>query len=746
MAIGNRDVIIRQIFETRAPAFQEPRLVPIIIGILKQKLRKELVGVYDGGGAGNDDTLVPFPSSLIASAEVIDDTVRVFIDSRIRGLVELEDTDFEVTTQGVTIFPDAEVVIAMVDNGGGSDATLYKDGSDYILEDPGANFIASDIYGDAVNGDDATIFGFDGSSHNVIEVASKTKIKIDVTGDILTAFNARPDRVFTNITYDIDRTVTIGPDSNGLFNSGDVYLSLDAIRHDKDGEVQYIRNANDLTELGTPSVDNEVAWAAYTLNQSRDAKTGYVTVGSHTNAEHVAAIDLIDKEELYYVVPMTDDKSIVDLYVGHVNTASEPENKKERRAYVSRELPDYVDRLIDFTGELTKTGTTFKVYDELANFQDIGAQSGDVLRITSNSGSQEIIPDYTIKNVLSNEEVEIFGSVQDKVAEGADGATARDSSVLSTGAPLAAAAALPENAAGDLKLVIIDGDNAGTYSIAVSGVNDVAGTITVTDAPAGGFRSNASLEFYVYREADAIDSGDTIVYSVRSADMDAQEKSNYYRGLGESFGDRRVCLVFTGPWNFPHEDLDDDGNVISEDVNVPGHYGAAAIAAMRYSRAPQVPMSGETVRHANTIFGTSQFSDTQLTNMQLGGVLVVQPDPLTGAPFIRQLLTTDVSDKAKQEVTINESVDYFAKYIRDNIRPLMGNQNLTQQTINVVRTRLEALLEQATDENDADGPMFSPDSRLTELVISPECPDTLLAKFDLVPLFPFNRLEVDLFI
>ena len=161
----------------------------------------------------------------------------------------------------------------------------------------------------------------------------------------------------------------------------------------------------------------------------------------------------------------------------------------------------------------------------------------------------------------------------------------------------------------------------------------------------------------------------------------------------------------------------------------------------------QVPMTGEVVRHANTIFGSTQiFSDDQLKNMQLGGVLVVQPDSQTGRPFIRQLLTTDVSDVTKQETTINEAVDYFSKYVRENIRPLMGNQNLTQQTINVSRTRLAALLTQSTDENDADGPLFSSESRLIELVISPQCPDTLLAKFDIVPLFPFNRLEVDLFI
>jgi len=736
MAIGNRPVEITQIYEPRGTSFITPRLVPVAIGVLKQKIKKALMGSYDGGGVSDSDTDLPFPSILKAGAQVESSSVKVYIDTKLKGHILIEDTNYDVTEEGLTLYPDIEVEYNLIDDGSGT-AKIYKTGTQIILEDTKTSFIASHIYGNASKGDKATILGYDGV-HTVKTIisANKVELALAVGSTLETAFTDRPDRIFTSMKYDIDRTVTVG-DTTNLLPSGDIYISLDAIRTDKAGAVQYIRTKDDLDDLGPFSPDNEVGFASHIFNQSKDAVTAYVTLTEHSADEHNAALELLKTEEVYYLNPLTMDNSIINLYIGHVNAMSLPAEMKERVVYFSRILENNAVRALDDVGDITITSGTFFLENTIGNFQSNGVLPGDIVEFTDNVGSQDTSGKYTVTNVISETKLELFESVRNTQVTGTDGKIDRNGFTLTTSQNLAGVTTSSD-------VEITSGDDPGIYSISV--VNSSAGTITIGNPPTEGFKSMTAGSFTIFKAATST-GGNDITYDITSSDFTRQEQAEYMKGLGESYGNQRARMIFSDSWQFDAPDLDDDGKAITSTFTVGGEFGASTIIAMRFARGPQVPMTGELIRHARTVFSSSQiFTMPQLQIIQSGGVIVVFPDENSTVPRIMQLLTTDVSDVTKQEVTIIEAVDFFAKYVRSNVRKFMGINNITPQVLNVAHMKMDALTKQVLEDHDGFGPLFGPKTELLSLKAATECPDTVEAEWDIDPLFPWNKTKIKFYV
>src|SRR5690606_4727775 len=142
----------------------------------------------------------------------------------------------------------------MLESAGGS-ARIYKDGSNFILEDPRANFISSSIYGDTSAppnnvGDLLTIIGLYGETYSVASLVNKTKLSISISGTQLEAdFIARPDRIFESVVYDVDRSIDISAASKGLLNSAKVYFSCDATRNDLNDQFNVSEDFATLNDL-----------------------------------------------------------------------------------------------------------------------------------------------------------------------------------------------------------------------------------------------------------------------------------------------------------------------------------------------------------------------------------------------------------------------------------------------------------------------------------------------------------------
>ena len=733
MAIGNRDIEVYQIFEERTRALLKPRLLPVVIGVLKQKIRSEQVGVYNG-----NETTYPLPTTLKAGAVVEESSLKVLVDPVIRSKVELESSDFELTSQGVLINAGVDITFSILNDAGGT-AKIYFDGVDYYLEDTRANFFVSNVYGDSSTGDVLTVLGLYGESYDVLETVSKTLLKIDVpnTTQLYADFSARPDRVFEGLTYDVDRNVTIG---DPLLTTANVYVSFDAVRMDKAGQLNRITDYNEsLTDLRPYSADNSVGAACWLLSRFADKEIAYITVPDESPASFDAALQYLEDKDCYYVIPLTLDKGVLDSYLAHVNDYSNPVNKKERRLYGSLPIPTQEPRLSGGLAELELTSGKYYLNDALGDYLGRGVQPGDIISLDYEDTLNDIkiLTDVTVKAVISATRIEIQEVVRNRLVNGSNGFTEKAAAEFKTVTTLPATVTVGDS------LEIFDGDNPGVYEITTITPGS-PNLLELNGVSVGFFINNVNLSWEIFEPAAAVTSG--VSYAINGPVMDADERSDYMRNLGLAYGDRRGTIIFPESLSWEQENLDDDGNYIREVVSAPSYLAAASIVGMRFATGPQKPSTGEVVRGFRGVVYSTDYTDAQLLNIQQGGILVLYPDEITGQPIIRQQLTTDVSELLKQEISVTESIDLFAKYIRANVRYLMGTRNLTDQTIRVVRMRINALIDASKEDQDGNGPLVGAATVLQSLERDPNCGDTLIAVIDVEPLIPFNKLIVRLYI
>ena len=738
MSIGNRPVTLEQIYSETPQTLGKFQQSPFFVGLLKQYLRKEKMGSYDGGGAGNDDVLLLFPTALKTGAEVEAASVKIYADTKVRGLVEIEEkhnaaVQWSVNEQGINFNPDSVVEFTLIDDGGGY-ATLKKVGSDYILEDTYANFVASNIFGHATAGDILLISGFS-DSIEILEVQSETKLKVKLVSgdDLFTGFGVRATRVYSKLVYDIKRSTKIGPDSNGLLEKADIYISLTAVRTDKNGQIIEVTSVTEINELGQKDVDNQVAYFAHILYSEKPSKFYYATVSSHTVANHLAIAELARTVDLYDICLGTDDESIVDLWHGHQVTYNDPEKEKERVLYFSREIADYATRIADGTGILSVDGTSFYVEDDVEDFIAKGVKTGDIVDITSETDTAQVVKgEYTVANVVNENKLLLFGKVRNIILDDIKVSMDEGTAILK----------LPS--ATDLSAVtascfveILSGDNKGIF--AVASANDTADTVTLTGAS---FDPNTDIGVVVYKDATQIGETDsnTLKYKARSANFTAQTKAEYIAALGKSYKERNSRFVMFDLWQYPSFELDADGVDVTVQRDVPGYWGAVSVVALKNALEVQASKSGRHLRTATTVYGATQtFTDEQLTLIQEGGVLVCYPDELTGVPIVMQQLTTDVSTLEKQEISLVDSVNMFAKMVRVSLKEFMIGKRLTPTVVKAARVLLNSLVHKTITEETEHGPMFGGGTKLVYAKVSSECPDKLEYKFHIEHDYPFNR-------
>lgn len=744
MAIDNRPVEIYQIFENRSQALSKPRLIPVVIGTLKQKVRQLFLGSYNGVAT----TLALPPGSLKSGAVLDESSLEIFFDSKVRGKQKIDSSFFTLTSNGIFIEENVSLNFNMLRSTSGT-ARLYKSGTNFVLEDSGANFISAQIYGDPVIdpsnvGDILSIIGLYGESYIVTSVINKNKITIDISSTQLEAdFISRPDRVFENVLYEIDRDITVGVDSKGVLNSAKVFFNCDATRNDLNGQLNIIDDASQLNDLAPHTWDNEVAFACKNLLSWSNKQVGFITIPDKTSASFLSALDILATKEAYYINPLTHDEPVLLSYLAHCNEMSQPDNMLERVLYCSLRLEDVLTRISASNASVSIVSGQYKIVDNLSDFFSSGVQPGDEIEIISVDSSlpiQNLLGKYQVANVVSETEIDVFGSIKNNIASASNGFTENGGSVFKTASDLSSVLS------GDT-LEIVDGDAPGIYTI--NGTPTLAlgiYSVALVGVSSGYFLSNSGITWKIYRNALQNTSPTAITYSIKSQPLTPQEKSDYMRSKGFSFADRRGRIIFPDRFSAQVEEMDSNGEILLVNKELSGYFLANDVTGLRFSNGPQNPSTGRSLRLPNDLtWVNSTFTRKQIRNMAEGGVLVIHQEDKTRNASVWQQLSTDTSDIAKQEISVTESIDMFAKLLRDNIRPLMGNRNITSELITVLRQKIDSLIESAKSNTDFGGPLVGEDTQLLKLEET-DCLDTVLAEIEVDPLIPFNKFIVRLFI
>jgi hypothetical protein len=149
-----------------------------------------------------------------------------------------------------------------------------------------------------------------------------------------------------------------------------------------------------------------------------------------------------------------------------------------------------------------------------------------------------------------------------------------------------------------------------------------------------------------------------------------------------SLSHRRVVNVW------PH--VASDGDKL-----VSGYFVAAAIAGLKSSVAPHQPLTNVILNGFTGVeMSSPYFTPSQLNVIAGGGTWIVAEAPSNssaqeGAIITRHQLTTDYTDDNMSEVSITTNVDSIAKWLRDDLKVIIGQYNNHPYMINLIRTRLE---------------------------------------------------------
>lgn len=170
----------------------------------------------------------------------------------------------------------------------------------------------------------------------------------------------------------------------------DLYVEYRALLRDGSNTIGTLSELGLVeTVLGSSVPENPLAFAAtYALQNSGGKGLLYLPVESDDLSGYQAALSVLEaSDDAFYIVPLTQDSTIIDLLEGHVNAESEPTKAHERRLVVSRTL-DIVDILVDkdgnnnnLMGTVATDGNNFVLVNlPGGEFLTNGVRSGDFLR------------------------------------------------------------------------------------------------------------------------------------------------------------------------------------------------------------------------------------------------------------------------------------------------------------------------------------------------------------------------------
>jgi hypothetical protein len=123
-----------------------------------------------------------------------------------------------------------------------------------------------------------------------------------------------------------------------------------------------------------------------------------------------------------------------------------------------------------------------------------------------------------------------------------------------------------------------------------------------------------------------------------------------------------------------------------------------------------------------------------------GNNLMVQTTR-TSLPYSRHQLMTDMTSLVTREFSIIKLVDFSAKYIRNSLRPYIGNHNITQEFLTQLRGITESIIRALVQSN-----VLLNQTRLLSLYQDKDAPDTVVIEIQLDVPYPCNFIHVILYI
>lgn len=493
----------------------------------------------------------------------------------------------------------------------------------------------------------------------------------------------------TVITYRISETVPVlTGQTYDIFElrqnrSGTILISYDGARIDNVDKLVTVQTTADVvTKLGPATPENLLSFAAFWAIQNTDTTIFATAVPADTVLGFTSSLDFLETEEVYAMVPLTNNVTVHQLFSTHVTQQSSVDNKHERIVFINRDLfiqttrttADPADTGALITNNTSPVLDTFA--DATAGFVVDGIIKGDVIEFRFDDG---------LGGTITSENTRV---------ESRDSATA---------------------------LTLIDGLTAGfitswNTAVALGNADYNIKSAALDKFEQADFIADFSKGFANRRLHNVWPDLVEFTYTDTTEDTTLLTQ------------DELAAVVV----------LEKTGDLTKV---VDGTFLASAIGGQVAGEESEQPFTNLALTGPTSLRNANKyFTETQLDVIATGGTYIVIQDADDTPVFSRHQLSTDVTVIEKRELSITKNVDFIAKFFRNQLRPYIGKFNITKIYIEQLRSVASAIIGSLV----SDGKLIS--GTIVKLQQDAANPDTVLLEVDILVPFPANFIRVTLLI
>lgn len=416
----------------------------------------------------------------------------------------------------------------------------------------------------------------------------------------------------------IDKNVKVSTavtDTAAQVVSATVYLSYRALRRDIANDFLTITSqSNAEAKIGSVNINNPMSVAASLIASAvSDMSYRILPIETDDANGYRQALDILStNEDIYVIVPLTNDKDVVSAYASHCTTLSEPEKSKWRIMYASQEMP------------------STKVMVEINDGQLVEGSTDDECYIKDTANGM-----FVTNNARVTDFVDIYNA-----------------------------------------------SNSYQYSLQII---EVLNESVVTCSTTKWMRTSEG--YSELEDKVTVDSQEAVKYEVVRV-LDTQGVADAISGIADSFKNKRLRLVYPDTIML---------NINSVSEMVPSYYLCVTLGAMRAGYPPHQGFSTIGLSGISRVLrANNMFSDDQLADMAGNGVFWVVQDTPEELPYVLYQTTTDNTQLETAEDSCVAVVDYASRYLKINLKNVLGRYNVNTISVNYVKTVINSVLDDMT--------------------------------------------------
>ena len=416
----------------------------------------------------------------------------------------------------------------------------------------------------------------------------------------------------------IDKNVKVSTavtDTAAQVVSATVYLSYRALRRDIANDFLTITSqSNAEAKIGSVNINNPMSVAASLIASAvSDMSYRILPIETDDANGYRQALDILStNEDIYVIVPLTNDKDVVSAYASHCTTLSEPEKSKWRIMYASQEMPSTKVMVEINDGQLVKGSTDTECYIK---------DTANGMFVTNNARVTDFVDIYNASNSYQYS-LQIIEVLNESVV------TCSTTKWMRTS----------------------------------EGYSELEDKVTVA--------SQEAVKYEVVRV------------------LDTQGVADAISGIADSFKNKRLRLVYPDTIML---------NINSVSEMVPSYYLCVTLGAMRAGYPPHQGFSTIGLSGISRVLrANNMFSDDQLADMAGKGVFWVVQDTPEELPYVLYQTTTDNTQLETAEDSCVAVVDYASRYLKINLKNVLGRYNVNTISVNYVKTVINSVLDDMT--------------------------------------------------